>query len=89
MVLCYDFYMDTLNSRARLLNAKPMEIGPIVYWMNREMRLEDNWALIYAQTQALERQQPCLVIFSLFDHFESAKNLDNDPMFKRMKMGLK
>jgi len=57
--------------------------------MNREMRLEDNWALIYAQTQARERQQPCLVIFSIFDHFESAKNLQDDPMFHRMKMGLK
>jgi len=81
--------MNTLESRGRLLNHKPATLGPVVYWMNREMRLEDNWALIYAQTQAKERQQPCLVIFSLFHHFESSKNLENDPMFHRMKMGLK
>ncbi len=89
MVLCYDFPMDTLNSRGQLLNTIPIQKGPVVYWMNREMRLEDNWALIYAQTKAVELNQPCIVIFSLFDHFESAKNIKDDPMFTRMKMGLK
>lgn len=89
MVLCYDFPMDTLDSRGRFLNSIPIQKGPVVYWMNREMRIEDNWALIYAQTKAVEINQPCLVIFSLFDHFESAKNQEDDPMFKRMKIGLK
>ncbi len=81
--------MQTLLNRGRLLNPFPRKIGPIVYWMNREMRLEDNWALMYAQTLANESQQPCIVIFSLFDHFESAVNQPEDMMFQRMKLGLK
>ncbi|MEN9819850.1 MAG: hypothetical protein RL379_628, partial [Bacillota bacterium] len=89
MILCYDFHMDTLNSRGQFLNSIPIQKGPVVYWMNREMRIEDNWALIYAQTKSVEFNQPCIVIFSLFDHYESAKNTKDDPMFTRMKLGLK
>jgi deoxyribodipyrimidine photo-lyase len=81
--------METLWNRGRILNQSPRKSGPVVYWMNREMRLEDNWALIYAQTLANQEQQPCIVIFSLFDHFESAKNQPEDKMFQRMKLGLK
>ena len=36
--------MQTLPQRARQLNEKSHLQGPIVYWMNRDMRLEDNWA---------------------------------------------
>ncbi|MGA0875896.1 MAG: deoxyribodipyrimidine photo-lyase [Bacilli bacterium] len=81
--------MKTLATRARNLNTQTPRLGPIIYWMNRDMRLLDNWALIYAQTQAITTQQPLVVVFSLFDHFESAKNTQEDPMFNRMKMGLK
>ena len=80
--------MQSLSQRARQLNEKPHQKGPIVYWMNREMRLDDNWALIYAQTFANDTKQPCVVIFSLFDSFGSAKNVSDDRMFNRMKMGL-
>jgi deoxyribodipyrimidine photo-lyase len=81
--------MQTLSQRVRQLNEKSHQHGPIVYWMNREMRLDDNWALIYAKTFANEIKQPCVVIFSLFDSFGSAKNNDDDRMFHRMKLGLK
>jgi deoxyribodipyrimidine photo-lyase len=81
--------MQTLPQRARHLNEKTHQRGPIVYWMNREMRLDDNWALIYAQTVANEHQQPCVVVFSLFDSFGVAKNIPDDRMFHQMKMGLK
>jgi deoxyribodipyrimidine photo-lyase len=39
--------------------------GPIVYWMNRDMRLEDNWALIHAQDLALVHERPLVVIYNL------------------------
>lgn len=81
--------MQTLSQRSRPLNEKNHLQGPIVYWMNREMRLDDNWALIYAQTFANQIKQPCVVIFSLFDSFGSAKNNEDDRMFSRMKLGLK
>jgi deoxyribodipyrimidine photo-lyase len=81
--------MTILESRSRLLNTKPILPGPIVYWMNRDMRLHDNWALITAQAIAIQQKQPLVIIFCLFDHFGSAKNHPEDLMFNRMKQGLK
>ena len=46
--------------------------GPVVYWMSRDQRAEDNWALIFAQELALKRGLPLGVIFSLADEFLGA-----------------
>ena len=46
--------------------------GPIVYWMSRDQRAQDNWALLYAQQLALERQQQLLVVFCLVPNFLEA-----------------
>lgn len=46
--------------------------GPVVYWMSRDQRCEDNWALLHAQNLALERCQPLLVVFCLSDTFLGA-----------------
>ena len=43
--------------------------GPIVYWMSRDQRAQDNWALLYAQQLALEQQQQLLVVFCLVPTF--------------------
>jgi deoxyribodipyrimidine photo-lyase len=37
--------------------------GPVIYWMNRDQRISDNWALLYAQEQALASKSPLLVLF--------------------------
>lgn len=47
-------------------------VGPVVYWMSREQRAEDNWPLLYAQQQALAMQRPLQVVFCLADHFLGA-----------------
>lgn len=41
--------------------------GAVIYWMSREIRSEDNWALIYAQEKALEflGGQPLYVVYNL------------------------
>lgn len=39
--------------------------GPVVYWMSRDQRAADNWALIHAQETALERKLPLMVVFCL------------------------
>jgi len=39
--------------------------GPIVYVMAREQRVADNWALLYAQEQAIERGVSLCVLFVL------------------------
>jgi hypothetical protein len=37
----------------------------IVYWMMRDMRTIDNWALLFAQNLATQKQIPLRVVFSL------------------------
>ena len=46
--------------------------GPVVYWMSRDQRAQDNWALLYAQQCAIERQQPLYVVFCLVPTFLEA-----------------
>ncbi len=59
--------------RVRVIReAKSPVSGPVVYWMSRDQRAEDNWALIYAQQQALVLRQPLLVVFCLASAFLTA-----------------
>ncbi len=44
------------RARIRALNQAPSGTGPVVYWMSRDQRVTDNWALLYAQELALARQ---------------------------------
>ena len=46
--------------------------GAVVYWMSRDQRVADNWALLHAQSLALERQKPLAVVFTLADSFLGA-----------------
>ena len=58
--------------RIRLLKDGPELKGPVVYWMSRDQRTADNWALLYAQELALERRQPLVVLFCLAPRFLNA-----------------
>ncbi|MDO9307963.1 MAG: deoxyribodipyrimidine photo-lyase, partial [Deltaproteobacteria bacterium] len=58
--------------RISLLNDIPVSPGPVVYWMSRDQRVADNWALIHAQRLALERQAPLIVAFALAPAFLGA-----------------
>lgn len=44
---------------------KPLQPGPVVYWMHREMRAGDNWALIHALELAREQGRGLCVAFCL------------------------
>lgn len=46
--------------------------GPVVYWMSREQRADDNWALLFAQEMAVERRVPLAVVFCLVPSFLGA-----------------
>ncbi|GKV38138.1 hypothetical protein SLEP1_g46081 [Rubroshorea leprosula] len=48
-------------------------VGPVVYWMFRDQRVRDNWALIHAVDQANKANVPVAVAFNLFDQFLGAK----------------
>jgi deoxyribodipyrimidine photo-lyase len=51
--------------RAIRLNDREPVAGPVIYWMSRDQRVRDNWALIYAREKAREMQQPLHVAFCL------------------------
>ncbi|OIO05709.1 MAG: hypothetical protein AUJ49_00985 [Desulfovibrionaceae bacterium CG1_02_65_16] len=53
------------RARARAIHDRPQQPGPVLYWMHREMRADDNWALLHAQALAAERRQPLAVVFCL------------------------
>ena len=57
--------MSVDERRSRQLNDKPPSNGPVLYWMSRDQRVEDNWAFLYAQEKALLRKVPLLVVFNL------------------------
>lgn len=61
------------HQRMRILKSIPSNVnGPIVYWMSRDQRAQDNWALLYAQQLAIERRQQLAVVFCLVPTFLEA-----------------
>ena len=46
---------------------QPVGEGVVVYWMNRDKRLQDNWALLYAQHIAIERRVSLHIVYCI-DH---------------------
>jgi len=43
-----------LEERCKSLVTSDYKNGPVVYWMQRDQRASDNWALIKAQKMAIE-----------------------------------
>ncbi len=56
--------------------------GPVIYWMQREQRVNDNWGLITAQLSALKKDQPLIVVFCLVNNFLDAAFRQYDFMIK-------
>ncbi|MGE3278570.1 MAG: deoxyribodipyrimidine photo-lyase [Candidatus Altimarinota bacterium] len=49
--------------RARRLNTIDYAQGPLLYWMDRDRRAHDNWALLYAQEMAKKHGQALAVCY--------------------------
>lgn len=50
-------------------NHKPNGDGPVVYWMDRDIRVHDNWALVYADQIAREENRELIVVYNLVTNF--------------------
>ena len=74
--------MQVNGQRVRTLKDAEIKKGPVVYWMSREQRVKDNWALLYAQELAMERKAPLLVAFALVPQFLGATMRQYDFMLK-------
>lgn len=58
--------------RSRTLKEAPARQGPVILWMSRDQRVNDNWALLFAQKLAKERKVPLSVVFCLVPDFLGA-----------------
>ncbi len=59
--------------------------GQVLYWMSRDQRVDDNWALLAAQEYAIEKKQGLAVIFCLAKKFIGAGNRQYDFMLNGLK----
>jgi len=57
------------KERVRTIGEGKTVAGPVVYWMSRDQRVRDNWALLYAQQLALQSRAPLVVVFCLVPSF--------------------
>ncbi|GAB4299119.1 MAG: deoxyribodipyrimidine photo-lyase [Ignavibacteriaceae bacterium] len=68
--------------RIRLIKKGEEAPGPVIYWMSRDQRVHDNWALLLARQFALNRKKELVVVFSLATEFLSATLRQYDFMLK-------
>lgn len=62
-----------LNSqRVKTLKEGSYQGQSVLYWMNRDKRVKDNWALLEAQNLAIEKKAPLIVCFQYFGKFKEA-----------------
>ena len=47
--------------RVKELNNFKYNKGSVLYWMQRDKRVSDNWALLYAQQLAIEKNTTFLI----------------------------
>jgi deoxyribodipyrimidine photo-lyase len=65
--------MRAINpGRIRILKEGIRKPGPIAYWMSRDQRVSDNWALIFTRELAIKYKQPPVVVFCLVNDFLEA-----------------
>ncbi|MBN1492657.1 MAG: deoxyribodipyrimidine photo-lyase [Candidatus Omnitrophica bacterium] len=75
--------LECLNDiRVMPLTKTGHEKGPVVYWMSRDQRVRDNWALIYAQKAAFELKAQLFVVFTLSPTFLDATIRQYDFMLR-------
>jgi deoxyribodipyrimidine photo-lyase len=70
------------NNRVRLLKKGTESNGPVIYWMSRDQRAHDNWALLFAQQLALEKNAKLVVVFTLIPEFLGATMRQYDFMLR-------
>lgn len=71
-----------LERRCRLLKKGARGEGPIVYWLARDQRVNDNWALLWAQQEAIARQKGLLVVFCLASNYFETRSRQYGFMLK-------
>lgn len=63
---------NDIERRCRRLKNGRRGKGPVVYWLSRDQRVRDNWALLFAQQEALIHKRGIVVVFCLVPDFLGA-----------------
>jgi deoxyribodipyrimidine photo-lyase len=71
--------------RIRTLKPGKSGEGPVVYWMSRDQRVEDNWALLFSRAIAQEADVPVAVVFCLTEEFLGAGRRHYEFMLKGLQ----
>jgi len=71
--------------RIQVVRSAPGRSGPVVYWMSRDQRIHDNWALVHAQDLALQTSGPLRIVFCLVEGFLEAGLRQYDFMLQGLK----
>ncbi|MFP4417025.1 MAG: deoxyribodipyrimidine photo-lyase [Chitinispirillaceae bacterium] len=64
--------MNTNPKRIRTIRDGESGEGPVIYWMQRDQRVADNWALLHAAECAEQLRKPLIVLFCLVSSFSNA-----------------
>ena len=64
--------MSHIEKRTRVLRKGTTKGEAILYWMIRDKRAIDNWALIAAQDHAIKHKMPLIVCFQYIGKFSNA-----------------
>ena len=60
------------EERIKVLKEGTINKGSVAYWMSRDQRVQDNWALIFSQELALREKSPLIVVFCVAPQFLNA-----------------
>ena len=72
-------------SRSKNLTNRPNNSGNVLYWMQREKRFADNWALLRAQKLAIESKSSLVVAFTYIGQYTEANLRQYSFMFEGLK----
>lgn len=70
---CRQINVGKLCDPRRIINLNGLEVpnydvtkkGGVIYWMRRDCRVQDNWAMIHAQYLAFKTQSPLYVVYCM------------------------
>jgi len=65
-----DFQIN--RNRIHTYNNLQYNNGSVIYWMSRDQRVEDNWALLYTMDKSVKYNCAIAVVFCLVDNFLNA-----------------
>jgi deoxyribodipyrimidine photo-lyase len=78
-------FMPVNQKRVKTLVKAREKDGPVIYWMSRDQRVNDNWALLYAEELAKKRNLPTAVVFCLAPEFLGAASQQYSFMLAGLK----